>query len=202
VDGIKDLVFEYKGGSYAIPYASVTSLEFGQKAGRRVALAVLISPALLFSEKKQHFLTIGFSNEAEGNEVVVFELSKGIFQSLLPSLEARTGRRAAIDMASSGGPDDEWSPAHSSEVRHGISAEAAVPLHLRLVNVTVTSSPSGATIAVERQIVGKTPATFKMQPGEWRVRLTLAGFQQWDGKVMVEPGKPTALEAALTAAPK
>ncbi len=62
LDDAKLLRFDYKGGSYSIPYADVTSIEFGQKAGRRVGLAVLISPAFLFSEKKRHFLTIGFSN--------------------------------------------------------------------------------------------------------------------------------------------
>jgi len=38
-------------GSIAIPYATITSLEYGQKAGRRVAVGILVSPWALFSKK-------------------------------------------------------------------------------------------------------------------------------------------------------
>ena len=36
-------------GSATIPYATVTSLEYGQKAGRRVGVAIMVSPLALFS---------------------------------------------------------------------------------------------------------------------------------------------------------
>lgn len=34
--------FQFKGGEVAIPFEKITSLEYGQKAGRRIAVAVLV----------------------------------------------------------------------------------------------------------------------------------------------------------------
>jgi hypothetical protein len=197
LDDEKVARFEYKGGSYSIPYGNVTSMEFGQKAGRRIGLAVLVSPAFLFSEKKRHFLTLGFTNESGGNEAAVFELAKGVFQALLPSLEARTGKRAEIDLAYSG-DDAHWNPSHSSEVRHGISEEAAVAPELRLYSVSVTSNPPGALITVDRMGSGKTPAVVKLQPGTYRLSLNLDGYKAYSQDITVEVGKPPVVEVSLT----
>ncbi len=57
------LVFQYKSGKITIPYEQVNSLEYGQKAGRRLGLAVAISPLFLLSKKRKHYLTIGFLDE-------------------------------------------------------------------------------------------------------------------------------------------
>ena len=40
-----------KDGSVDIPYAAITSLEYGQKAGRRIGVAIMVSPLALFSKK-------------------------------------------------------------------------------------------------------------------------------------------------------
>ena len=44
-----------KKGSATIPYAAITDREYRQKAGRRVAVAVLVSPLALFSKKRNHY---------------------------------------------------------------------------------------------------------------------------------------------------
>jgi len=61
--GEKNFVFEYKGGNLGIPYDQVNDLEYGQKAGRRIGLAIAISPWLLFSKKRKHFLTVGWKDD-------------------------------------------------------------------------------------------------------------------------------------------
>ena len=53
-------IFNSEKGGFEIPYKSITSLEYGQKAGRRVGVAIVISVWALFSKKRKHFLTIGF----------------------------------------------------------------------------------------------------------------------------------------------
>ena len=79
-------------GSVTIPYASITSLEYGQKAGRRVGVAIMVSPLALFSKKRNHFLTITY-NDASGKEQAgVFELGKDIVRTTLKVLEVRTGK--------------------------------------------------------------------------------------------------------------
>jgi hypothetical protein len=81
-----------KKGSVSIPYASVSALEYGQKAGRRVAMGILISPWALFSKKRNHYLTITYADTAGKEQAGVFELGKDIVRTTLKILEVRTGK--------------------------------------------------------------------------------------------------------------
>jgi hypothetical protein len=89
----KSFVFEYKGGKLAIPYDQVDDLEYGQKAGRRVGLALTISPWLLLSKKRKHFLTVGWKDEHDKQHAAVFELGKSVVRTTIATLEARTGKK-------------------------------------------------------------------------------------------------------------
>jgi len=89
----KNFVFESKDGKLAIPYDQVNDLEYGQKAGRRLALALTISPWLLFSKKRKHFLTVGWKDEQGKQHAAVFELGKSIIRTTIATLEARTGKK-------------------------------------------------------------------------------------------------------------
>jgi hypothetical protein len=89
----KVFVFEYKGGKLAIPYERINDLEYGQKAGRRLGLALTVSPWLLLSHKRKHFLTVGYLDGNDKQQAAVFELGKNVVRVTLASLEARTGRK-------------------------------------------------------------------------------------------------------------
>jgi hypothetical protein len=89
----KAFSFEYKGGKLEIPYDQVDDLEYGQKAGRRVGLAIAVSPWLLLSKKRKHFLTVGWKDEQEKQHAAVFELGKSVVRTTLATLEARTGKK-------------------------------------------------------------------------------------------------------------
>lgn len=78
-------------GEVVIPYDAITSLEYGQNAGRRVAVAVLVSPLALFSKKRNHYLTLTFKDAAGVDQAAVFELGKDIVRTTLTVLETRTG---------------------------------------------------------------------------------------------------------------
>jgi hypothetical protein len=84
----KNFVFQYKGGKLGIPYDQVNDLEYGQKAGRRLGLALTISPWLLFSKKRNHFLTVGWKDAQDKQHAAVFELGKSIVRTTLATLEA------------------------------------------------------------------------------------------------------------------
>ena len=75
-----------------IAYASVAELEYGQKAGRRVAVGVLISPWALFSKKRNHYLTISYKDAGGKDQAGVFELGKDVVRTTLKILETRTGK--------------------------------------------------------------------------------------------------------------
>jgi hypothetical protein len=89
----KVFVFDYKGGKLAIPYDRINDLEYGQKAGRRLGMAIMISPLFLFSHKRKHFMTIGYTDENDKQQAGVFELGKDIIRVTLASMEARTGKK-------------------------------------------------------------------------------------------------------------
>ena len=90
----KQLFFDYnKKDQFAIPYDRVDSLEYGQKAGRRVGLAIAVTPIALLSKKRRHYLTINYTDADDKQQAAVFELGKDIVRVTLSSLEARTGRK-------------------------------------------------------------------------------------------------------------
>lgn len=81
-----------------IPYNKIIDIEYGQKAGRRVGLAVglaLVNPiglATLFSKKRKHFVTIGYTGDDGKDQVAVLELGKDIVRTTLAIVETRSGK--------------------------------------------------------------------------------------------------------------
>ena len=85
--------FAYKHGQFTIPYERVNFLEYGQKSGRRLGLGIAISPVLLLSKKRRHYLTINFLDEQGAQQAMVLELGKSTVRTILASLSARTGKK-------------------------------------------------------------------------------------------------------------
>ena len=86
-------VFYTKTGKWRVPYDKINLIEYGQKVDRRYIAAVLISPLFLLAKKRQHFLTVGYSDDDHHQQAMVFRVSKGDIRTVLVSLEARTGRK-------------------------------------------------------------------------------------------------------------
>jgi hypothetical protein len=91
---------DFVGKNFSIPYAKIVDLEYGQKAGRRVGAAVgttiLLGPIgllSLFSKKRKHFLTIGFKDDADKDQVAVMELGKDIVRTTLAIVQTRSGKQ-------------------------------------------------------------------------------------------------------------
>lgn len=97
----KALIFKYGSNQTAsIPYDHFIDMEYGQKSGRRVGAAVattiLLGPIgllTLLSKKQNHFLTLGYTDEAGKEQVAVFKLNKEMVRTTLPILEARSGKK-------------------------------------------------------------------------------------------------------------
>ena len=86
------IVFTHKKGVWEVLYSQVTGLEYGQKAGRRVGVAIAISPIALFSKKRKHYLTINYNDAAGKPQAAVFEIGKDIIRTTLTILETRSGK--------------------------------------------------------------------------------------------------------------
>jgi hypothetical protein len=93
----------YRGhSSLRIEYSSIHDVEFGQKVRRRVAAAtvstVVLGPlgALAFAMKKrEHYLTVVYSDHRRLYQVAVFELGKSVARATLLTIEERS--RMAVD---------------------------------------------------------------------------------------------------------
>jgi hypothetical protein len=91
--GEDKLVFIPKKGSLLeIPWTSIDEIEYGQKVGRRVATAILVSPLALFSKARKHFVTVSFKDANGKDQAVVFEFDKNDIRQTLTILKVRTGK--------------------------------------------------------------------------------------------------------------
>lgn len=98
------LRFKTKGYTLVVPYAQVQTIEYGQKAGRRIGAAVattiLVSPiglAMLLSKKRKHMVTLSWLNAEGKTDAAVFELGKDAIRPALATLEARTGKQVEYE---------------------------------------------------------------------------------------------------------
>jgi hypothetical protein len=98
-------VFHFAGKSHRLPYASITSLEYGQKVGRRIGatigwgvttLGVAALPMLL-SKKRRHFATIGYVDEAGKPQGLVVEFGKDINRSVMKMLALKSGKEIEFE---------------------------------------------------------------------------------------------------------
>lgn len=86
-------IFHGKRASVRVPYERINLIEYGQKVDRRLWEAVVISPLLVLSKKRAHFLAVGFEGEDGRQQAMLFRVEKGGIMAVLVSLEARTGRK-------------------------------------------------------------------------------------------------------------
>ena len=91
--GASEMVFRCGEAEIRVSYKKVNTVEYGQNVSRRYAAAVLISPVLLLSKTRKHFVTLGYEDAEGRQQALIFRIDKGEIRSVLASLEARTGRR-------------------------------------------------------------------------------------------------------------
>lgn len=93
ITGAECFRFQRGSQSVEVPYDRINMLEYGQKVDRRYLLAIAISPFLLLSKSRKHFLTVGYSDEEGQQQALVFQVGKGHIRPVIVGLEAKTGRK-------------------------------------------------------------------------------------------------------------
>lgn len=91
--GAESLAVRFDNSALRVDYRKINTLEYGQSVSRRYAAAILISPVLLLSKSRRHYVTIGYVDETGAQQALVIRVHKGDIRTVLASLEARTGRR-------------------------------------------------------------------------------------------------------------
>ena len=86
-------VAEKGGGLIEIPWKRIDEAEYGQKVGRRVKTAILLTPLALFSKARKHYLTISYKDKNDEMQSAVFELGKELVRTTLTVVETRSGRK-------------------------------------------------------------------------------------------------------------
>jgi len=89
----ESFVFKAKRAIIRVPYERINLIEYGQKVDRRLMEAILISPLMILSKKRQHFLTVGFESDDGRQQAMLLKVDKSHIRAILVSLEARTGRK-------------------------------------------------------------------------------------------------------------
>ncbi|HVS81479.1 MAG TPA: PEGA domain-containing protein [Pyrinomonadaceae bacterium] len=63
--------------------------------------------------------------------------------------------------------------------------------------VAIKSTPDGAEITIDGKLVGTTPSTVQLIPGEHTIAIDKSGFRQWQRTITVTAGGAINLEATL-----
>ncbi len=98
-------VFVFEGKQYTLPYSSITSLEYGQKVGRRVGATIgwgattlgIAALPMLLSKKRRHFATIGYTDEQGRPQGLVVEFGKEINRSAMKMLSLKSGKEIEFE---------------------------------------------------------------------------------------------------------
>jgi hypothetical protein len=90
------LVFQARQATIRIPYERINLIEYGQTVDRRLLEAILISPLLILSKKRAHYVTVGYESDDGRQQALVFRVGKGDVRAVLVSLEARSGRKVTF----------------------------------------------------------------------------------------------------------
>jgi hypothetical protein len=98
-------VFLFGGKQYRLPYSSITSLEYGQKVGRRIGATIgwgattlgLAALPMLLSKKRRHFATIGYNDEQGKPQGLVVEFGKEIKRSAMKMLSIKSGKEIEFE---------------------------------------------------------------------------------------------------------
>jgi hypothetical protein len=67
--------------------------------------------------------------------------------------------------------------------------------------VVIKSTPDGAEITIDGKLVGTTPSTVQLTPGEHTVSIDKSGFKQWQRTITVTSGGAINLEGTLDKLP-
>lgn len=81
-----------KSQPISIPYATITELEYGQKAGHRIKTAIFLSPLALFKKARHHYVTISYTDTKGEAQAVLFEFGKDVVRTDLKMISVRSGK--------------------------------------------------------------------------------------------------------------
>ncbi len=77
--------------SVTIPYRKMSNLTYEYTTSRRVAAALLVSPLMLFSKRKSHWVSFDFYDQGHHKDNVTLRIDKSEVQAYKKMVPARCG---------------------------------------------------------------------------------------------------------------
>ena len=76
---------------FSIPSDAVKEVFYSRVSGRRIKTAIVVTPFLLFTKGKKHYMTISFDDGGDVVGAVEFKLDKKNYRGILRAVEQVTG---------------------------------------------------------------------------------------------------------------
>ena len=168
---------------FSIPSDAVTDVFYSRVSGRRIKSAIFISVFLLFSKGKKHYMTLSFDEGGDIVGAVEFKLDKKNYRGILRAVEQVSGVDLVFDQE---GIKDEKETVAS---RSGVQSNMAV--------LDISSEPKDAEIEIDGAFAGTTPRTKRLNPGEYKIKISKNGYKSWERKIKVEAEEEFPLSVQL-----
>lgn len=81
-----------KAARLEIPWAGISEMEYGQKAGRRIVQAVFLTPFSLFAKNRKHYVTFSWTDADGKEQAAVLQFDKNDIRPAMAVMKARTGK--------------------------------------------------------------------------------------------------------------
>ena len=170
---------------FTIPTGAITEVFYSRVSGRRIGAAILVSPLLLFTKGRKHYMTLSFNDGKELVGAVEFKLHKGNYRAVLRTVEEITGLTMGYDQEG------------VKDARQTVTSRGGGQAGQQTGVVKITSNPDGAEIEVDGAFVGIAPRARNLKAGKYMLTVRKKGYGSWKREISIEAGDMLDVHAEL-----
>ncbi len=169
---------------FSIPSDAVTDVFYSRVSGRRIKTAIFLTgPLGLFLKGKKHYMTLSFDDGGDIVGAVEFKLDKKNYRGILRAVEQVSDVDLVFDQE--GIKDEKETVASRSSVQNSMAV------------LDISSEPTDAEIEIDGAFAGTTPRTKRLNPGEYKIKISRNGYKSWEKKIKVEAEEEFPLSVQL-----
>jgi len=174
---------------FAIPSDAVTEIFYSRISGRRMKTAIIGGIVFLplaftgFMKGKKHYMTLSFDDGSDIVGAVEFKLDKKNYRGILRAVEQVSDVDLVFDQE---GIKDE---------KETVASRSDVPSNMAVLDIS--SEPRDAEIEIDGTFAGTTPRTKRLNPGEYKIKISRNGYKNWERKIKVEANEEFPLSVQL-----
>ncbi len=169
---------------FSIPSDAITDVFYSRVSGRRIKTAIFLTgPLGLFLKGKKHYMTLSFDDGEDIVGAVEFKLDKKNYRGILRAVEQVSDVYLVFDQE---GIKDEKETVAG---RSGAQSNMAI--------LDISSEPKDAEIEIDGAFAGTTPRTKRLNPGEYKIKISRNGYKSWERKIEVEAEQEVSVQRAV-----